>query len=72
MYNIDPFEVAFNHCAQNGQPSNGLHSFLPQPKESIKTLVNSRHNELTFSIKNKRSEIIDDKGVRVLIECEVF
>ena len=83
-YNIDPFQVAFIHCAQidcsdnyyQGQPSNVLYSLVPEstqrPIESIKTLLNSRHNELTFSIKNDKGEIINNKGAGVLIECEVF
>ena len=81
---FDPFKVAFIYCAQTdcsdnyyrGQPSNVLYSFVPEsterPIESIKTLLNSRHNELTFSIKNDKGEIINNKGAGVLIECEVF
>ena len=83
-YNVDPFQVAFIHCTQidcsenyyQGRPSNVLYSFVPEstqrPIESIKTLINSRHNELTFSIKNDKGEIINNKGAGVLIECEVF
>ena len=81
-YNIDPFQVAFIHCAQincsdnyyQGQPSNVLYSLVPTQRliESIKTLINSRHNKLTFSIKNDKGEIINNKGAGVLIECEVF